>query len=330
MSVNALAGASPRGESTLLQSLPVPVRRAILAEVANDGAVNDVSRTNSDDGDVIYDVDFTRGRKSRNMTVALDGRLLDIQVYLSETPLGVQKALAGLSQGGQLGDIAKDIGLYEDFTYEAEITRGGVSRNYTLDDDGGVLERQVFLEELPSGAQAAVTSKLAGAVLRGITERTDEDGVNYETAMNRSGTNRTFSVSTNGQMLEEQVFLPEIPGAVQKAVLAQGRRGHLGKINKSADGGKDYYEVEIRIGANTGRVTFDGGGVVDSEEEEMAWATVPTPVRTVLLPLKAADEVVDDVTRTTEGTNTCFEVELRKGRFRRSITFTPEGKVVPP
>jgi uncharacterized membrane protein YkoI len=324
----ALAGAAPRGNAALLQALPIPVRRTVLAEMAN-GTLDSANRTNGDAGEVIYDVDFTRAGKSRNMTVALDGQLLDIQVFLDETPVAARAAIRTLSQGGQLGDITKNIGDNDDFTYEAEITRDGATRAFTVDDKGVLLATQVLLRETPPSVQETIQARVGGEILDDITKTMDGDEVNYDVAMTKAGRRRTFTVSPGGALVEEQVFAEEIPEAVQKAVQAQSKRGRLGKINRSTDEGKTYYEVAVSIGLNTCRVTFDAAGALDSEEQDMNWASLPPKVKIALHPLQVAGEEVKDVVRTTTGTNTTYDIELRNGRTRRTLTFDPDGKILP-
>jgi hypothetical protein len=335
--VSALAGAGSRGNgaarantpsdanSALLQSLPIPVRRTIQAEIAS-GKLDAVSRTNGDEGEAIYDVDFTRLGKSRNMTVALDGKLLDIQVFLDETPFPVRQAIHNLTEDGELGDITKNIGNYDDFSYDVEFTRDGAARTLTVDDDGVLLEMQVFLKETPPSVQKAINAKAGGGILGDITKTSDGGEVNYDVEMTQAGRKRSFTVSTNGELVQEQVFAEELPDAVQKAVQTLGARGRPGKINQETEDGKVYYEVSIHVGLNTCRFTLEDNGVTDSEEEDMVWASLPAKVKIALHPLQVAGEQVNDVTRTTKGTNTTFDIQLRQGPARRILTLDADGK----
>ena len=325
----ARANALPDANSALLQTLPIPVRRTVQVEIAT-GTLDSVSRTNGDDGEVIYDVDFTRRGKSRNMTVALDGKLLDIQVFLDETPAPVRAAIPTLCQGGELGDITKNIGDYDDFTYDVEFTCDEEARTFTVDDQGVLLEMQVFLKETPLSVQQTIHAKVGGDILGNITKTIDGDEVNYDVEMTKAGRKRTFTVSTNGELVQEQVFAEELPEAVQKAVQTQAGRGHLGKINQSTDQGKVLYEVTVRLGLNTCRVALDASGALESEEEDMVWASLPAKVKIALHPLQVAGEQVNDVTRTIKGTNTNYDIELRNGPAHRTLTFDNDGKIVAP
>ncbi len=333
MSTTVLAGTGPRrgqaarANGELLLSLPAPVRRTIQIEMAN-GLLDDVTRTNSDEGDVIYDVDFTRAGKSRNLTVALDGRLLDMQVYLLELPLTVRDALKKLSADGELGDITKNFGLNDDATYDADISHDGVTRVYTVDEAGALVQMQVFLSETPPAVQKAIQGTVGSGKLDDITKLMDDEDVSYEVSFIRDDRKRSFSVNAAGEVLERQVFPEEIPDPVKIAITGLGGRGRIGKTNKSTDEGKDYYEAEVRVGPNTSRVTFTSDGQLDSEEEDMALATVPGPVKLALRLVENPLEVVTDITRTSEGTNTTYDIELFNGKSHRRVTFNPDGKIV--
>jgi hypothetical protein len=323
------AAAASRPSPALLQSLPPPVRRTVQAEVGN-GRLDSVNLTNGDAGEVLYDVDFTRAAKSRNMTVAADGALLDIQVYPNEVPAAALNAIRSHSQGAQLGDITKNLGDNDDVSYEAEVTRDGAKRTFTVDEKGVLIETQVLLSETPPSVQEAIKSNVGPAVLNEIHKEMDGDDVSFNVIMTKSGRRRSFSVSGAGELLESQVFADELPAPVQKAVQAQAKRGRLGKINQSTDEGEAYYEAAITVGHNTSLMTFDASGSLDSQEDDIPWAALPAKVKIALRSLQAVGEEVNDVTRLTSGTNTAYEIELSLGPTRRSLSFDKDGNTKSP
>jgi hypothetical protein len=262
--------------------------------------------------------------------VALDGRLLDTRVYPDEIPAPAQAALKSLSAGGQLGEITRNISDNDTDSYEADILRDGVTRTVTVDDHGVLLETQVLLKETPPAVQKTINDKEAGAIPGDIKKIIDGDEITYDVLMTKADRKRGFTVSTNGELLEEQVFAEELPQAVQNALQAQAKRGRLGKISMSTEQGKVYYEAGLTIGLDDYRVTFDADGALDSEEEDIAWVALPAKVKIVLHPLQVAGEDVDDVVRTTKGTNTIYDVVLRNGKTRRTLTFDKNGQIVPP
>jgi uncharacterized membrane protein YkoI len=321
------AGARPPGPDLLLL-LPQAARRTVLAEAAKE-TVASVTRTNGAEGEVLYDVQTARDGRSRDLTVAPDGKLLDIQVFLGELTMTVEKSITNLTQGAELGDITKDTSDPYGDTFDVEMTRGGTNRTFSVDESGVLLEIQVFLPEIPPSVLKTIQAKVGRASLGDITRAIDEGEVTYKVEMTNAGRARDFTVSTNGELLDEQVFLDEIPAAVQKAVQAQAKRGHLGEINKSTEDGEIYYEVNLRIGPNAHAVTFDAAGVFQSEEANVAWAELPPLVKRALKPQQGA-AVVADITRETDGTNVTYEIILSDEGVHRTLVFKPDGAIVRP
>jgi len=313
----------------MLQPLPVPVRRTVLAEIST-GILDSISRTNGDDGEVIYDVNYTLIGKPRNLTVGMDGRLLDKRVFLDEIPAAARAAILSLAAGAQLGDITQNTADNDTSSYEVETTRDGKARAFTVDDHGVLLETQVLLAETPPPVQQAISATAGADILGGIKKIIDGNDVSYEAQITRAGRRRSFTVGAGGELEEEQVFGEELPKAVQTALDAQAKRGRLGKITRSTDQGRVYYEAALAIGPDDYRVTFDEAGALDSEEEDIAWVSLPGKVKISLHPLQVAGEDVDDVVRTTKGTNTTYDVVLRKDRTRRTLTFDTNGQTLPP
>jgi uncharacterized membrane protein YkoI len=327
--IPARAGAVASANAVLLQPLPVTVRRTILAEIST-GILDSITRTNGDAGEVIYDVNFTLIGKPRNLTVGLEGRLLDKRVYPDELPQTALTALQAFAQGGKLGEITMNIAANDTTSYEAEITKDGTTRMFIVDDHGALLESQVLLRETPQPIQTIINTTVGTNIAGDIMKIIDGDEVSYQVMMTQAGRRRSFAVSTNGELLERQVFTEELPQAVQTALQAQAKRGRLGKITQSTEQGKVFYEVGLTIGQDDYRVTLDSAGTLDSEEEDIAWATLPGKVKMALHPLQVAGEDVDDVVRTTKGTSTNYDVVLRKGQTRRTLTLDPNGQTVPP
>jgi hypothetical protein len=242
----------------------------------------------------------------------------------------VRAAIRTLGGGAQPGVITKNIGGNDDFTYEVELTRDGVARAFTVDDQGVLVGMQVLLGETPPSVQQTIKARVGGNILGDITKTIDGADVNYDVAMTTAGRRRAFTVSAAGQFLEEQVFAEELPGAVQKAVQAQAPRGRLGKITQSTVQGRTYYQVDLTIGPDTCSMTFDAAGALDSEEQDIVWASLPGKVKIALHPIEVAGEKIKAITRTTQGTNVTYDVELLKGQDRRTLTFDPDGKILPP
>ncbi|MGD1084729.1 MAG: hypothetical protein ABSA47_08275 [Verrucomicrobiota bacterium] len=319
--------AQPAG-ADLLQSLPPKPRRTVYDEVGSE-KLTAVTRTNSDEEEVIYEVQSSKDGKSRDLTVAGDGKLLEKQVFIEELPVAVRKAIQTITAGGQLGDITQEFDSIYSETYDVDMTRDTTNREFTVDGDGKLLDMEVFLPETPPSVQRTIQSNTVGATIQDITKSFEQEEVTYDVTMTQGGKTRSFSVSTNGELLQEQVFLDEAPVAVQKAIQAQSARGRLGDINLLTLAGKTNYDVDVVSGRKTVTVRFDAAGALQTEEEdEVLWADLPAEVKRALKPLQGDGEI-SDITRTTAGTDTRYKIELREGQKRRSLTFKADGAVVP-
>jgi len=319
----------PAGANLLL-SLPPPVRRTVLDQ-SGDETLDAVTRTNTADEPLVFQVHAAgKDGKTRQMSVAADGKLLDKQVFLDELPVPVRKSIQALLAGGKLDDITKNIDDTFTESYVVDMSRGPTNRQFTVDDQGELLEMQVFLSETPPAVQHCIQAKSAGATLGDITQSFDDQDydVAYDVEMTKAGTTRGFTVSTNGQLLDEQVFLQETPPAVQKSIQAQSKRGRLGDIKKSTEDGETYYQVDVISGRKTVTVTFDAAGAFWGEEEDMLWADLPPDVKRALKPLQGLSQITD-INRTTEGANTTYQIQLRDGQKKRSLNFKSNGALIP-
>jgi hypothetical protein len=256
--------------------------------------------------------------------------LLEKLMFPEELPVPVRKSMEALSVGGKVDEITKDIDDTYTETYVVDMTRDGKSREFTVDDEGELQEMQVFLPELSPAVQKCIVQKTAGASLGDITKSFDDEDydVAYDVEMTKAGKTRGFTVSTNGELLDEQVFMDEIPEAVQKSIQAQSKRGRLGEMKKSVEDGETYYQVDVISLRKTVTVAFDSDGKFWGEEEDMLWADLPPVVKRALKPHQGAAEITD-VNRTTEGTNTTYEIEFREDGKKRYLDFKADGTLIP-
>ena len=64
--------------------------------------------------------------------------------------------------------------------------------------------------------------------------------------MTKNGVERSFTVATEGKLLSVQVLLADTPGAVQKAIRAQGGKRHFKRIDKNTEEEEIAYDVEAQ------------------------------------------------------------------------------------
>src|SRR5689334_48142 len=79
-------------------------------------------------------------------------------------------------------------------------------------------ETPVKLSELPPSLQKAIQARLGQGQLGGILRVLDDGEVTYEVEMSKAGRTRGITLDAAGVLVEEEVFLAELPAAVQKAI----------------------------------------------------------------------------------------------------------------
>ena len=319
---------SPEGK--LFYSLPTVVRRTLDEQTGDEGLAS-VVRTNTPDEPSVFLLQTTNKLgQVRALTVAADGKLLAKRMFTNELPVPVRKSIDAFVNGGDLVSVEQNIDDTFTETYVAQTSRNHTNREFTVDDQGELLEWQVFLGELSPAIQERIKTQAAGAALGEITKSYDDMDYDlvYDVEMTRNGTNRSFTVSTNGDLLEEQVFLGETPPAVQKAVKAEAKRGRVGTLQKSIEDGETYYNVEFISGRKTVVVAFDTEGAIAGEEEDMLWSDLPPLVKRALQRYRVLSEITD-VNRTAEGSDTVYEIELRDSRLQKSyFDFKADGTLL--
>ncbi len=184
-----------------LKDAPAAVQKSIREHVGN-GKIEEVDRTN-DDGEITYEVDFTKDGSERSLTVAPSGKLLEIVVALEETPAPVQKAIKALIGAGKVGEITK---VFDDdgVKFEFETTKQGIARDYTLDDHGRTISAQLVLVEAPEPIQKAIRQKLGDAKLTRIDKLASADGKITYAIQGRQGQEELdFILKADGTVAED-------------------------------------------------------------------------------------------------------------------------------
>ena len=308
-----------------LDETPYGVQKTILAAAA-DAKVTDISKTR-DAGKTIYDVELVRGRRTRNFTVSADGQLLTMQVFLDETPPAVKETIKAQVGKGSLREINR---ITEDgeTVYEVEMTKGGATRDFTVNASGELFGLKTLLSETPEAVQKTVRAEVGSGKLLEIEKNTEEGKLVYDVKMDKDGRTRNFTVSDGGDLINMEVFLNEAPAVVQQTIQSQLRGGQLADIYRTTDEGDVVYEVEITKGGKSRSLTVDSNGVLFSEEEPVALSDTPAAVRNAIQTLLGQGGQAD-ITRLKEEDEISYLVELKQGDKKQSLTLDASGKVLP-
>jgi hypothetical protein len=103
----------------------------------------------------------------------------------------------------------------------------------------------VNLTDLPEVVQKAIKAQAEGGKLGEIDKVEEDDEVTYEVGLTRDGKDRDFSVDEEGALLSEEVYLTEIPAAVQKTIKATLGQATLDSIDKDYDEDGVSYDVSL-------------------------------------------------------------------------------------
>jgi len=195
------------GDGTLLSveidvaEAPPVVRAAIQKQIGR-GKIDNINKS-FDDGEVSYEVDYTTLEGvERSFTLAADGKVERLQVFLPEIPVVVRKAIEQNAANATLGDIFRTFTDGE-IAYDVDITRDGKDRDFTVGADGKLESKEMFLEELPAAARKTVTEKIGNGKILRIDEAFEKRaGVfPFEVVGRKDGKPFNFSVGPKGRFL---------------------------------------------------------------------------------------------------------------------------------
>jgi uncharacterized membrane protein YkoI len=301
-----------------LAHLPPAVRQAVQARLG-DAKLQSVDKE-THDGETTYDVEIVRNGKERGFTLDASGALVDEEVFLPELPPAVQRTIQAHSTGGTLHEIDRSVNDGE-ISYDVEIERNGVSRDFTVDGNGVLLREQVFIGELPPAVRQTI-QKEAGTGTVGDIDRATVDGeVRFDLELTQAGRTRSLAVGGDGNVIDKQVFLAELPAPLQEAIRRQA--GADCEIHQCFDDNEVTYDAD----AGNRTLTFNVDGKLLSTEEEVKVAAAPQPVQDQIKKLAASGKVVG-IRKLVEEKETSYDVELESGGARRIVSLGPDGKVL--
>jgi uncharacterized membrane protein YkoI len=179
-----------------LVEAPRAVQKTIRETVGN-GKIETIART-TEDGEETYEVEFTKDAAELSLTVDSNGKLLEIEVPLDETPAVVRKTIQQLATEGKIGDITK---IFEEdrIVFNVEVVKAGTTRDYSIDASGKLVSAQITLADVPEVMQKAIKDKLGTARLTHIERTIEPDGkVVYQVEGWRDKKRVEFTVPADG------------------------------------------------------------------------------------------------------------------------------------
>ncbi|HXS67921.1 MAG TPA: PepSY domain-containing protein [Candidatus Polarisedimenticolia bacterium] len=185
------------------------------------------------------------------------------------------------------------------------------------------LER--MLERLPAPVKQTIRAQVADGKLSAI-DRDNEDGrVSYDVEMVRAGRTRSFTVSDEGELIDTEVFLNELPPAVREAIRKKVGGATLGEIDRSVDGDGTSYEVEVLGGGTNRSFTVDANGKLT--DEDVFLSELPADFQAGIRK-EAGGGTIDGITRSFDDDGASYDVDLVENGRRRTLTFDAKGTLL--
>jgi uncharacterized membrane protein YkoI len=211
-------------------------------------------------------------------------------------------------------------------TYDVEMVKQGKTRNFTVDEDGAVIDTEVFVDELSATVQQAIKNRVGSATLGEIDQSNDAGGTVYSVEMIGGGKTRSFTVDARGKLTDEEVFLAELPPNLQASIRKEVGAGTIDEITRSFEEDGTVYDVDATNSGKTVTFTFDEKAVLQSRSEEIALTEVPDAARKQIQILLKGGKFVT-ISKVTEDGATSFDVDIRQNGAVKSYTVENDGRL---
>jgi uncharacterized membrane protein YkoI len=189
--------------------------------------------------------------------------------------------------------------------------------------------RQERLEQVlsrqPAAVQSAIRAQVGNGKLQSIQKEENGGDVTYDVELVRAGKTRSFAVSAEGELLDAEVFMDELPAAVQQAIRQKVGSATLGEIDKSFDDQEISYDVEMISAGKSRTFTMDAGGKLI--DEEVLLSELPAAMQKAIQK-EAGEGTVDGIIRSIDGSDTFYDVDISRNGKSRTVTLDANGTLV--
>lgn len=127
---------------------------------------------------------------------------------------------------------------------------------------------------------------------------------------------------------EKHTIAVQLPGPIAAAFKKAYPTATIRGTAKEVEQGKTLYEVESVDHGKARDLMYNPDGTVVSIEEEINAVDLPAPV-VAALKKHYPTATIAVAEKVTEGTTVQYELQI-KGATAKSVTFQPDGKLVPP
>ena len=131
---------------------------------------------------------------------------------------------------------------------------------------------------------------------------------------------------STAQGQERKIKRSELPPAVEKTVAAESAGATIQGFATEVEGGKKFYEVELKIDGRGKDILIDGDGNVVEIEEEVALDSLPAAVKEGLRRAAGRGTISRVESLTKRGKLVAYEAVVKTGAKRREVQVGPNGE----
>ena len=123
-------------------------------------------------------------------------------------------------------------------------------------------EKKVAMKDVPAAVQQAIKEQSKGATLKGVVTEVENGKTLYEAELKVNGHSKDISFDAQGQIVsvEEETPIQQIPGPARDAIQKAAANGKVLEVETVKEGGKTFYEAQIKTGAKKSEVKVDAAG----------------------------------------------------------------------
>jgi len=248
-------------------------------------------------------------------------------ISLADTPPAVQKAVAARLGEGHVTEILP--GTEDGQTvFEVDFTtKAGEDQDFTVADDGTVLNIGVALADTPAAVQKTIQTNLRGWEIEGINKNIADTEISFDVTVSKPGRERSFNIASNGVLSSVGLEVGEAPAAVQTAIKLRIGDGHVDSLEENLDPDGNSFEVEATASDGGGKsFSVAPDGRILSEEVTLE-QTPPAVHKTIREQM--GDGKILRIDRTFSERNAGvakFEVEGRKDGRSYDFSVGPRGR----
>jgi hypothetical protein len=125
---------------------------------------------------------------------------------------------------------------------------------------------------------------------------------------------------------ERKIQRSELPAAVEKTVAAQSQGATIRGYSAEKENGKTYYEAELMVNGHSRDILIEANGTIAEVEEQIAFESLPAPVRDGLLAEAGKGKLLKVESITKHDKLVAYEARVLTGAKKSEVQVGPDGK----